>query len=281
MNNIDISVILPIKSSKVKDFEEFFEKAIQSIREQELVPSEVVVVPTTEESLNSFLESFDFGELNCVIKPFEGEPSFQAQINHGVESATNEWVSIFEFDDEYSKIWFKNVKTYIDAYPETDSFLPVVIDVDEKNQFAGFTNEATFAANFTQDYSKLSLELLEKYQNFQSSGLVIRKDKFIDFGGFKPSMKLTFVYEFFLRMTYNSVSFQTIPKLGYKHMNMRDGSIFWNYKYSNSPVTPDEAKFWMDAAKKEYFFIQDREINYEPELVDEFSNSGDNYDNND
>ena len=22
----------------------------------------------------------------------------------------------------------------------------------------------------------------------------------------------------------------TIPKIGYKHLNMREGSIFWNYK---------------------------------------------------
>jgi hypothetical protein len=50
---------------------------------------------------------------------------------------------------------------------------------------------------------------------------------------------------------------------------MRLGSIFWNYKFGDNPLSPDEAKFWLEVAKKEYFFIQDREIKYEPELVDE------------
>jgi len=29
-----------------------------------------------------------------------------------------------------------------------DAFLPIVVDVDDKGVFAGFTNEAVFAANF-------------------------------------------------------------------------------------------------------------------------------------
>jgi hypothetical protein len=99
--------------------------------------------------------------------------------------------------------------------------------------------------------------------------MVIRKETFLDYGGFKESMKLTFVYEFLMRMTYNSAIIRTIPKIGYKHTNMRLGSIFWNYKFGESPLSPDEAKFWLEVAKKEYFFIQDREIKYEPELVDE------------
>jgi hypothetical protein len=50
------------------------------------------------------------------------------------------------------------------------------------------------------------------------------------------SIKLTFVYEFLLRLTYNSVSIMTIPKLGYKHTNMREGSIFWNYKFGEEKM---------------------------------------------
>jgi len=50
-----------------------------------------------------------------------------------------------------------------------------------------------------------------------------------------------------------------LPKLGYKHTNQRDGSLFKGYKDS---IDPDEARFWMNLAKKEYFFIQDRNITY-------------------
>ena len=60
--------------------------------------------------------------------------------------------------------------------------------------------------------------------------MVFKKSIFDDFGGFKKSFKLTFVYELLLRLTYNSVEIMTIPRIGYKHSNMREGSIFWNYK---------------------------------------------------
>ena len=97
--------------------------------------------------------------------------------------------------------------------------------------------------------------------------MVIKKSIFEDFGGFKSSMKLTFVYEFLLRMTYNSAKIMTIPKIGYKHINLRTGSIFWNYKNGEEKITPNEVSFWIETAKKEYFFTDDRNIKYQ-ESVD-------------
>jgi len=186
-------------------------------------------------------------------------------MNFGVKNAKGKWVSLFEFDDEYSAIWFKNFKTYSEAYPEVQMFLPVVVDTDEKDAFAGFTNEATFAANFSQEIGYLTNDTLQDYQNFQTAGSVFKKSIIEDFGGFKSSIKLTFIYEFLLRMTYNSVSVMTIPRLGYKHVNLREGSIFWNYKFGESKMIEDEVKFWIQTAKKEYFFTDDRAINFQPE----------------
>jgi hypothetical protein len=142
-----------------------------------------------------------------------------------------------------------------------------VVDIDDKGVFAGFTNEATFAANFSPDMGILTNETLQNYQNFQSSGMVIKKSALEQYGKFKPSFKLTFVYEFMLRMTHNSVKIMTIPKIGYKHVNLREGSIFWNYKNGSEVMVPDEIKFWIESAKKEYFFTVDRQIKYEPQTV--------------
>ena len=165
--------------------------------------------------------------------------------------------------DEYSFIWFKNVNDYIKYHPECDGFLPIVVDVDDKDMFAGYTNEATFAASFNTEIGILTNDLLNQYQNFQTSGMVIKKSVLDNFGGFKKSMKLTFVYEFLLRLTYNAARIMTIPRLGYKHANMRESSIFWNYKNGKNVLTDNEVKFWIDTAKKEYFFTNDREIKYE------------------
>jgi hypothetical protein len=152
----------------------------------------------------------------------------------------------------------------MEAYPEMDAFLPIVVDVDSKGVFAGFTNEATFAASMNTEIGILTNDMLLSYQNFQSSGMVIKKETYEDFGGFKPSFKLTFIYEFLLRLTYNSANIITIPKIGYKHINLREGSIFWNYKNGSERITDEEVRFWIDSAKKEHFFLEDRGIKYEP-----------------
>jgi len=262
-NTLSLSVILPIKSSKAKDFEEYFEKAISSLKNQTVGFEELVIVHTQEESLIDHLNSYDFGDLNVTKLLWDKDPSYASQVNYGIENAKGTWVSLFEFDDEYSSIWFKNVQKYVESFPDVQMFLPVVVETDEKGLFAGFTNEATFAANFSQEMGILTNDTLQEYQNFQTAGSVFKKSIIEDFGGFKPSVKLTFIYEFLLRLTYNSVSIMTIPRLGYKHVNLREGSIFWNYKFGGDKMTEDEVKFWIQTAKREYFFTDDRAIKYQ------------------
>ena len=266
-NTLSLSVILPIKSSKAKDFDEYFEKAISSLKNQTVGFEELVIVHTQEESLIDHLNSYDFGDLNVTKLLWDKDPSYASQVNYGIENAKGTWVSLFEFDDEYSSIWFKNVQKYVESFPDVQMFLPVVVETDEKGLFAGFTNEATFAANFSQEMGILTNETLQEYQNFQTAGSVLKKSIIEDFGGFKPSVKLTFIYEFLLRLTYNSISIMTIPRLGYKHVNLREGSIFWNYKFGEDKMIEDEVKFWIQTAKREYFFTDDRSIKYQLDNV--------------
>jgi glycosyltransferase involved in cell wall biosynthesis len=267
MENNTISVILPVRSGKTGFFEEYFEKCITSVKEQKTPIDELIIVHTDEKFLTNHLNSFDFGDINVKFEEWTKEPNFASQVNHGVKVATSKWVSILEFDDEISNIWVKNFKKYAEVYPKVDAFLPIVVDVDDKGSFVGFTNEATFAANFSEEMGILSNETLLSYQNFQISGMVIKKESYVDYGMMKSTFKLTFGYEFLLRMTHNSVRFMTIPKIGYKHTNLREGSIFWNYKNGDDRLSEDEVRFWIDQAKKEYMYINQREIKYEPQEV--------------
>lgn len=260
-----ISVILPISLTSFRDFREFFEKAIKSVQSQQSLPNEIVIVYENNKELKSLIEDFDYGNISVTKLPWNEKPNFCSQVNLGIQNAKSKWFSILEFDDEYSSIWFKNVKKYIQIYPEVKGFLPIVVDTDNKNAFAGFTNEATFAANFTMEMGYLTNDILHNYQNFQTSGAVFSKEIFEEFGGFKPSIKLTFIYEYLLRLTYNSVSIMSIPKIGYKHTNMREDSLFWNYRNGENTLNEDEVKFWLQTAKKEYFFTEDRNIKYEPQ----------------
>ena len=261
----DVSIILPINSSKQRDFDILFDRAVKSLQIQLTDINELVIVHTDEDGLKSKLEGYDYSGITVNFIENKGDFDFSSQVNLGVKNAKSKWVSILEFDDEYSSIWFKNVNRFVKAYPEVDAFLPLVVDTDEKGMFVGFTNEATFAASLNSEIGYLTNDVLMAYQNFQSSGMVIKKETYLESGGFKSSMRLTFVYEFLLRLTYNSVNIMTIPRIGYKHMNLREGSIFWNYKNGNEKISDKEVSFWIESAKKEHFFTSDRNIKFEPE----------------
>jgi hypothetical protein len=84
-NKLDLTIILPIKSSLAKDFDEYFTKAIGSIKNQKVQVQELLIVATVEEQLNSYLESYDFGELNVRTVVWNKEPSYSTQVNFGIE----------------------------------------------------------------------------------------------------------------------------------------------------------------------------------------------------
>ena len=128
----DVSVILPIKSAMPFGFEDYFNKCIESLKTQKTQINELVIVHTNETALVEHLNNYDFGDLNVVKYEWTKEANFAKQINFGVQSAKSNWISIFEFDDEYSSIWFKNVSEYVKIYPDVHAFLPIVIDTDER-----------------------------------------------------------------------------------------------------------------------------------------------------
>lgn len=90
----------------------------------------------------------------------------------------------------------------------------------------------------------------------------------------KESMKIGYSYEFFLRMIYESLKMFTVPRIGYEHrIDRQQKSV--NYFSSKLPkditikpiedggVTPEENTFWLNLAKKEYFYETDRNVGYE------------------
>lgn len=262
-NNMSkISVIIPVHTTENDLVSVWLNKAIKSVENQSVRPDSVIVVRGTSEELKKELESFDFSSIKDIVKVVEnstGKEDFASQVNFGVDYVDTEYFSILEADDEYSKIWFSNVKQHISAYPENDIFLSLVVETDPFGNFLSFTNEPVWAKDFSEEIGIIDENTIQSYPNFNTSGMVIKTEKYKEYGGFKSSMKLSFIYEFLLRMTHNSCRVMVIPKLGYKHTNQREGSLFKGYK---DFINPDEARFWMNLAKKEYFFTQDRNITY-------------------
>jgi len=263
MKNKKVSVILPVHDVS-GDFDVWFKKAIESVVKSVVKPSTLMVVCADNKDVKSYMDSWEKPkDLDLSILYNSDKTDYCGQVNFGVSNCETDYFSILEFDDEYSNIWFKNFEEYVEHFPDVDVFLPLVVDTDEKGQFVGFTNEALWAMGFSEEQGYLDNNTLLKFQNFQVSGCIMSKEKFEEIGGMKSSMRLTFNYEFLLRATYNDTTIMTIPRVGYKHTNQRTNSLFWEYKYSNNTLlSQEEAKFWVETAKKEYFFTSDREVSY-------------------
>jgi len=256
----NISVILPVHELN-ENTKTLFNNAVESVRTQLVRPSELVIVVPKNSETATYIKSLDFGDIKNIvtIAENEGETDFASQINYGVNTAKSDWVSFLEFDDEYANIWFKNVVNYRAAHSDVEIFMPIVVDVNAEGEFIGLTNEAVWAQSFSDELGILDNNALLAYQNFNIDGIVMKKSLFTDFGGFKSNIKLTFIYEFLLRMTFKSVRTMVIPRFGYKHVNQREGSLFASYKET---IRPDEARWWLAQAKKEYYFNKDRSITY-------------------
>jgi hypothetical protein len=267
---MNITVIIPLHEYNDK-ISSLVDKAVESVIKQEGVenlPKIILVFPTAIESnINGFVESQirqhqDKGITSqnfYLINNFD-KTDYQSQVNLAIESVTTEYFSVLEFDDEYSTTFFRNAEKYIKSYPEIDVFLTMMIEVNELNQGIKLTNETVWAQQFVGENGEmgyLNLNALKQYTDFKLSGAVIKKSEFINIGKYKSNIKLTFMYEFLLRALNNACKVYSIPKIGYKHLATREGSLFDNYQ-KNMPI--DERKFWFDTANKEANFITDRPI---------------------
>lgn len=255
----NITVILPVHKLE----EELLVSCIKSIELQKVKPTELLIVTSDDKELTEFLGSYDFGDLKDITRVVENETKdygFQSQLNYGVSQCKTTYFTFVEYDDELSPIWLKSGMEYVSAYPEVGVFLPIVFETDENGKFISFSNEGAWAKSFTEESGYLDNNTLQRVQNFNFDGMIVKKELFNEFGGLKKNMKLTFTYEFLLRMTYQSIPVMVIPRLGYRHTNNRPGTLFDTYK---TTVDVLESKFWVNRAKKEYFFTEDREITYE------------------
>jgi hypothetical protein len=254
----NITVILPIHKMN-EDYKQMLDNAIKSIEDFHNDVKLSIVCPS---DIIGDLKDLS-NKLEIEINTHNNRTDFCSQINQGIEKCTTEWFTILEIDDEFKPIWLKSMNDYMSIYKDVDVFLPIVKDVNINGDFLSYTNESVWAFGFTDRQGFLDNEVLLDFQNYQTSGGLYRTKVIKDNGLFKENIKLTFSYEFLLRLTHNHVRIMTVPKVGYQHVNVREDSLFWNYKNSeNFKLNEDEAKFWLETSKKEFFFKNKREVEY-------------------
>ena len=156
----------------------------------------------------------------------------------------------------------RSINEYFKEYNDVDVFLPIIKDVNVDGKFLSFTNESVWAYGFSDKQGYLDNEILLEFQNYQISGGLYKTEKIKEYGKLKENIKLTFGYEFLLRLTHHGLKVMTVPRIGYQHVNMREDSLFWSYKNDQNTLTEKEVKFWLNTAKKEFFFKNKRDVSY-------------------
>ena len=88
------------------------------------------------------------------------------------------------------------------------------------------------------------------------TGSIFNKSDWTEIGGLKENIKLTFWYEFLLRMTYNNKKVYVIPRVMYNHNLNRNGSLIKEY---GATMSEKESNFYINVAKTDYFFRKERD----------------------
>jgi len=254
----NITILLPIHTLD-ELYKEMLDNALKSV--EDFHNDVLVTLICPPDVANQIKPLSDKLEITILLN--EGKTDFCSQINLGIENCKTEWFSILEADDEYTKIWLKSMNDHMENNKDVDVFLPVVKDVNVEGKFLSFTNESVWAYGFSDKQGFLDNEILLEFQNYQISGALYKTEKIKELGKLKENIRLTFGYEFLLRLTYNGLKIMTVPKIGYKHVNFREDSLFWSYKNKESEkMEDDEVKFWLETSKKEFFFKNKRDVNY-------------------
>lgn len=249
-----LTIIIPVGEKMSKDELSLLSKAFKSAEGN----ADRIIVIGGQEAIDSAKKK----KLTADFIVNE-TPSLASNINKAVKETDTDFFSVLEFDDEYTKNWFRNVEEYLN-FGETEKsiLLPLAELVDENGESVGYANEAFWASSFSEELGYADISSIENYLGFLTSGGVFRKKDFVSVGGLKESMKLVFWYEFLLRALYKEKKVFVVPKVGYLHRINREDSLSSVYEKT---MSEKEAEWWLETAGKEYFFPQDRNKVYEEE----------------
>ena len=252
----NLTILIPVHKVNA-DIEKYLERALKS------VPNGVKCSVICPDEIRCELIRTDLFKTfkNWVV--VNGETDFCSMVNIGVESCDTEYFSVLEFDDCFTDNMITSMLPYIEVNePNTKVFLSIqeLYDVSQDDMSAvGYINETAWASAFSEEIGYLDIESLEAYYNFNVTGAIIHTETFKSIGGLKPSIKISFWYEFLLRMIYNNHKVYVVPKVCYQHSVNRVDSLTEEY---TKTITQEEGAWWIELAQEEYFFNTDRKKTY-------------------
>lgn len=193
-----------------------------------------------------------------------------------------EFFSIMEQEDVFALHWFKYVQKYAQEQENAGVFAPLMRHT-VNSVFQGIINEIPWVEGIAEEAGITDINILLRAETaINILGCAFRVSKLIEHlpenedGGYTPmkeSMKLINAYEFFLRIIYDDLKVYTIPRNGYElnliirdeynHLSSKIPSNITALPAEKGGISQKEAKFYIDLARKEYFFEEDRNIVFE------------------
>lgn len=254
------TIVIPVHCLNETNKKFLTEKCVNSIINSKKIdykPNVMIVGNTkTYNELKKIFENFD----NFEVLKNNGNSNFQSQLNFASKYIKTEYFMFLELDDELNENYLYCFDNYYDELKGTGVILNILIEVDQNEIPQKLTNEMAWSRQFVGDNGELgyiNIEQLKNFSEFKLSGAFINTEMYKKIGGLKNNIELSFNYEFFLRVTNNGYKIFVIPKIGCKHVEGRDGSLFKQYMNN---MSIKERGFWFNVAKREYFYNTDREI---------------------
>lgn len=260
-----------LSDSEVSDLDSVLKDPVLTVlkQDEEGNPVEEKIKMEEGESLNYTLVSTE-----CKNFP----EIFNLGFNYASEN-DYEFYSIIEQEDTFAIHWIEYAEKYAQE-EDKDVFLPLIRHT-VNGVYHSLINEASWVEGMSEEAGVTDINLLLKFNSINPLGAVYRvssiKDTSEEKDGLsfpmKESIKITHSYEFFLRMIYEDLKVRTVPRIGYE-LKVNNKEAF-NPASSKIPqnlnslpqdkggVSQKEIQFYLDLAKKEYFFEEDRNVVFE------------------
>ena len=250
----DITVIIPLLENQLGSDE--LKNAVNSVDQcQEYYEGKLnilYVVPKQKETKYYTMFPTSRPISQQYIENDTGCYDYCSQINFGVKHVETEYFSILEYDDYYTKKWFKMFDDYYVTNEDVSVFLPITIVHNANTDEREFVNDIIWSNGFANEIGYIDFDCLQASGSFNLTGGIFKTS---DWLGYKPSISVAFNYEYLLRATNKKQKVFVVPKEGYHHEIFKVGSLTDHYI---NTISDDDNMKWFELAKREYAFDEDR-----------------------
>lgn len=257
--NKNITIIIPLHQIN-DEFNAYLEKAALSIEKNRKSYKHgtldvLLVGPKKVESGIDILKKV----LGVSVEFLEnkGNTGFSSQINFAVQNVKTEYFSILEVDDTFNEKWFEMAYPYM-VDKSASLYLPINVVSYKDENIKHYYNEVAWSGTFADNIGFLTYGCLLDYNSFSISGGIFNKKDFLSVGGLKRKIKISFIYEFLLRLAKKNYVIFVVPKEGYNHLRYSNDDCVENK--IDKKYKLDDVRKWYEIAKLESSYTEDRDI---------------------